>query len=46
MVIEDTQKDSMKIITPRTCARGKMIGYVVVVVVVDTKIAKSGDLGT
>ena len=29
---------------PRTCARGKVIGRVVVVV--DTKIAKSGDLGT
>ena len=46
MVIEDMQKDSIEIITPRACARGKMIGYVVVVIVVDTKIAKSGDLGT
>ena len=38
--------------TPRACARGKVIGrivivvVVVVVIVVDTKIAKSGDLGT
>ena len=31
------------IITPRACARGKAISYVVVV---DTKISKSGDLGT
>ena len=36
------------LITPCACARGKVIGRVVVVVVViiDTKIAKSGDLGT
>ena len=33
------------IIIPRACARGKVIGLVVVVVV-DTKIAKSGHLGT
>ena len=31
--------------TPRACAKGKVIGCVNVVVVVDTKIAKSGDLG-
>ena len=40
------------IITPRTCARGKVIGRVVVVivviviVVVNTKIAKSQKIGT
>ena len=36
------------IITTRACARGKVIGrvIVIVVVVVDTKIIKSGDLGT
>ena len=37
------------IITPRTCARGKVIDYVVivvvVVVVVSTKIAISRDVG-
>ena len=36
------------IITLRACARGKVIGCVIVVVVivaVDTKITKSGDLG-
>ena len=32
------------VVTPRACAKGKVIGLVVVVV--DTKIAKSGDLGT
>ena len=32
------------IVIPRTCARGKVIGRVVVVIV-DTKIGKSGDLG-
>ena len=31
------------VITPHACARGKVIGYVIVVVM-DTKIAKSGDL--
>ena len=38
------------IITPHACPRGKVIGCVVVVVVIiiimDTKIAKSADLGT
>ena len=35
------------VITPRACARGKVIGrVVVVVVVVSTKIAISRDLGT
>ena len=37
------------VITPRTCARGEVIGRVVIVVVIvvmDTKIAKSGDPGT
>ena len=34
------------VFTLRTCIRGKVIGHVVVVVVVDTKIAKPGDLGT
>ena len=34
------------LITPRACARGKVISLVIVVVVVDTKIAKSGGLGT
>ena len=36
------------IITLRVCARGKVhvIGRVVIVVIVDTKTAKSGDLGT
>ena len=35
-----------ELITPRACARGKVFGRVIVVVaVVDTKIAKSGDLG-
>ena len=33
-------------ITLCACARGKVIGCVVVVVVMDTKITKSGDLGT
>ena len=38
---------SRHIITPRAYARGKVIGLVVVVVaVVDTKIAKSDGLGT
>ena len=32
------------IITPRACARGKVIGRVVVVVVVSTKIAISRDI--
>ena len=37
----------MHIFTPRTCARDKIISRVVIVtVVVDTKVAKSGDLGT
>ena len=37
-----------EIFTLHTCARGKVIGHVVIVVVIvmDTKIAKSGDLGT
>ena len=30
--------------TPCACTRGKVISYVVVIVVVDTKIARSGDL--
>ena len=35
------------LITPCACARGKVISRVVIVVVIiDTKIAKSGDLGT
>ena len=34
------------LITPRTCARGKVIGHIVIVVVMDKKITKSGDLGT
>ena len=35
------------LITLRACTRGKVIGRVIVVVVVaDTKITKSGDLGT
>ena len=34
------------IIILSACARGKVIGRVVVVLVVDTKTAKSGDLGT
>ena len=43
--------NAYSIITPRACARGKVISRVVfviviVVVVVDTKITKSGDLGT
>ena len=34
-------------ITLYACARGKAIGSIVIVVIVaDTKIAKSGDLGT
>ena len=33
------------IVTPCACARGKVISRVVVVAV-DTKITKSGDLGT
>ena len=37
----------LELSNPSTCARGKLIGHVVVVViVVDTKITKSGDLGT
>ena len=39
---------SLFIITPRTCARGKVIGRVVVVVIVfviSTKIAISRDVG-
>ena len=32
-------------ITPRACARGKVIGRIVVVVVVSTKIAISRDIG-
>ena len=32
--------------TPRTCAWGKICSVIVVIVVVDTKIPKSGDLGT
>ena len=35
---------SICIVTLHTCARDKVIGFVVVVM--DTKIAKSGDLGT
>ena len=35
-----------RVITPCACARGKVISHVVVVVVVDTKVFKSGDLGT
>ena len=39
--------DNNDIITPRTCARGKVIGHVVVVVVVvSTKITISRGLGT
>ena len=37
------------VITPRTCVRGEVISRVVIIVVVvvmDIKIAKSGDLGT
>ena len=34
------------IFTPRACAKGKVISRVVIVVIMDTKIAKSGDLGT
>ena len=34
------------VITPRICVRGEVIGCVVVVVILDTKITKSGDLGT
>ena len=33
------------IIILHTCARDKVIGRVVVVVIVDTKMGKSGDLG-
>ena len=33
------------VITPRTCARGKVIGSVIVVVVVSTKIARFRDVG-
>ena len=32
--------------TLHACARDKVIGRIVIVVVVDTKIVKSGDLGT
>ena len=35
--------EKMYSFTPHACARGKVITYVVVIV--DTKIAKSGDLG-
>ena len=34
------------VFTPHACARDKAISSVVVVVIVDTKIAKFGDLGT
>ena len=34
-----------KVVIPCTCARGKVIGPVLIVVM-DTIIAKSGDLGT
>ena len=34
------------IVTPHACARGKVIGGVVVIVVVHKKIARSWDLGT
>ena len=34
------------IITPRTCAGGKAIGRVIVIIVVNQNIAKPGDLGT
>ena len=41
---------SVWLVTPCTCVRGKVISRVVIViviiVVVDTKIAKSADLGT
>ena len=45
---------SLWLITPRACARGKVIGHVgvvivviiIIIVVVNTKIAKSGDLCT
>ena len=33
------------VVTLCTCTRGKVIGGVIVVVIVDTKITKSGDLG-
>ena len=33
------------VVTLRTCAKGKVISGVVIVVIVDTKIIKSGDLG-
>ena len=36
----------ISIFTLHTCARGKVIARVVVVVIVDTKTTKSGDLGT
>ena len=35
-----------RLITPRACARDKVIGRVVVVVVVHKKITRSWDLGT
>ena len=38
---------SVLVVTPRTCARGKVIGRVVIVVIiVHKKIARSWDLGT
>ena len=33
------------LITPRACTRGKVIGCVVIVLVVDAKITNSVDLG-
>ena len=36
---------NLHVVTPCTCARGKVIGFVAVIIV-DTKITKSGDLGT
>ena len=39
--------DVWSVTTLHVCARGKVIGrIVVVVIIVDTKITKSGDLGT
>ena len=36
----------LPIITPYACAGGKVIGCVIIIVIMNTKIAKSGDLGT
>ena len=34
------------VITPHPCTRSEVIGRVIVVIIMDTKIAKSGDLST